>query len=173
MLQKAKGGAIFACDLLPPKPRAGMGACIGGERLACSIAKCADPATKYSTCPSGGVRPCATRAGRATACREGIGAPFCCATRRSQDDSVDTLEQSTRPMLPRPGGRPHSAAAYALAVATLVAAVGLRYVLDPWMRDSLRSSRFSAPSLRPSGSVATVCRHGCPAIDRGLRDASA
>ena len=41
-------------------------------------------------------------------------------------------------MLDRLSGRTHSAtAAYGLAVAAVVAAVSLRYVLDPWMRDSL------------------------------------
>jgi len=75
-------------------------------------------------------------------------------------------------MLARPSGRPHSAAAaYALAAATLVAAVGLRYVLDPWMRDSLPLVTIFGAVVRrapPSRGFATV-RHGCAAIDRGLR----
>ena len=104
-------------------------------------------------------------------------------------------------MVDRPSGRTRSAAAaYALAVATLVAAVGLRYVLDPWMRDSLPLvTIFGAVAAavwlggyRPAGVVAILVenpasralregvvvglenhfatvRHGCPAIDRGLR----
>ena len=83
---------------------------------------------------------------------------------------MDTLEQSTRAMLDRPSGRTHSAAAaYALAVATLVAAVGLRYVLDPWMRDSLPLvTIFGAVAAavwlggyRPAGVVAILGYIAC------------